>query len=295
MSVPRPIGGYARGVPERRSPSGIALRVALGCAALAAGVLVPAAGSGAALACNPPTGGASAFCVRASLKPSTTRAGAPVGARVAIDNTSQNLANEKAKWLERAVVRLFSGAPRLITPSAELPNRLLIAGEPEGGTLCRSADDFTRCRAGRGTLVATVNGSPTSGTFGVHSISNVRNAGAGNRALYRVDAEGCLNGLGCRRLPFNIPIPEGTSELRIDTRQQVNLGFINLDASLDSFRTRIRGRSGKLLDGSSAGRVYTIARLPSRCGPRRGRATLTSGDGRSVTIRRTINVTGCAR
>jgi hypothetical protein len=271
------------------------LKAAIAGAALATGLLALATDSHAARACNPPSGGATAFCVKASLAPSTTRAGAPVGVTVAIDNTSQNLANEKAKWLETAVVRLFGGASRLITPSAELPNRLLIAGEPRGGDSCTSANGFAGCRAGRGTLVATVNGSPRTGTFGVHSISNVRNAGAGNRALYRADAEGCLQGLPCQRMPFDIPIPEGTSQLRIDTRQQVNLGFVTVDASLDSFRAHIRGRSRKLLDGSSAGRTYAIARLPARCGPRRGRARFISGDGRAVTISRTIHVTGCSR
>lgn len=259
-------------------------------------------------ACKPSPKTSSSFCVKGDLKLSAPsgalKPGVPVNTDAKLDNSSPQLPNNKNVWLQRVRIRL--GAGRLIpviTPSRRLPNELAIARSPS----C-TRPDFTDCKAGHGTILADIDGTPFGagdglrrGTFGIRRIVNVKRAGRGNLARYRADVSACVRvgsnscfgGAKSASLEAVIRKPDegDPPKLNLAARRQVDVsGGGTADVSVDSLVAHLKGRSSKLGDGSSAGGRYTIVALPRRCGTLKGSSELRSADARVVKISRSFRV-----
>jgi hypothetical protein len=272
---------------------------------------------GAAMAaevCNPNTSDPPRFCVNGELALSTTVATKPVNIGLTFDNTSPNEELDSNEWLEQATLRLLSTVvpPPTVTASSDLPDKLLISGEPLSGTACTNANHFVGCTAGYGTLIGYLSGAPFGngikhGDYGIHRIVNLQaTSGPGVLAHYRVAIEGCLDdipfiGRYCTPQEVDVEIPKppvGTAiEMALDTRYQFSpAGGVNLDVALSSVNFHLGGDSSKLEDGTAAGGSFTVIRMPQKCGTLSGEGLFEAGDQtRTVTLPSSFPVNGCTK
>jgi hypothetical protein len=240
-----------------------------------------------------------------------TRAGAPFDLDAAITNTSpaHSDVTGKPRWLKTLSLDLLAtstSAPQ-VTPSAELPDNLMIAGSASD---CGSGADFTSCTAGHGTALVDVTG--TSGlfdgvhpaTFGIQRITNVQNTTA--LVEYAVAFKLCVSS------SFGDCFPQAAAGTLTVTVAQPSAGTINrtltlpvsgtasvspasFDYSLDALAVHLGGRSGQLGNGTAADHVYDVLRLPLSCGPASdsGAATDRQLPADSVSVPQSVVIIGC--
>ncbi|HWU21186.1 MAG TPA: hypothetical protein VN088_06660 [Nocardioides sp.] len=261
--------------------------------ALALGLATPSPADATSPACSTDA----TFCLSYAATPSTSLTQQPVDLTAYLANTSPNHDTDSSTWATSVTVAplAISTSGPLITPSAELPDGLLIAGT---ATDCGTGSG---CTAGYGTGYAR-GGSCLSivGTcnfaFGIQRITNVQNTTHHNE--FTVVFSGCItnNGL-CGITTFN----DLSQNVTFDgaTGAPTHFSFV-LDpaqlgvtsASLDTLHLALLGSSDQTVSGP-ADKAYDWFRLPARCGSASGSATATDAAGKSATATATFAVTGC--
>jgi hypothetical protein len=290
-------------LPRTRRPL-IVLAQSLALLALAA-IAPPADASSA---CNPSGGGASAFCVDASMSLAPTVAAGPFDTDVTVANASPNYANDKTRWLDTAVLDLTENSittPPTLTRSANMPDGLLISG----GGPC-TTPNYTDCGAGHGTLVAyyasCCGSTYTTGAFGISKIVNVNPPSPGEYAHLEITIEGCVNVLGsCFEFPgglteeLAIPEPSGGGApdltLTIDAHGTVGAPGGTVEYSIGAFSLHLDGESSSIDGGSPLPAPVRIFSAPTTCGTVSGstRFTSTAVAPLTVSLPQSFSVTGC--
>jgi len=285
---------------------------------LALPVLGSPAGATGTEVCNPTPHQASSFCITysAAIGP-TLDARDPFDVDVTFANTSDSHASDEHAFLGSLSLHLAASnlsAPA-IAPSAELPDKLVIAGDD--GNAC-AGPDFTGCTAGHGAFVAHVTNTPLgqfdgfySGHFGVIRVLNVHDGNTQPGTYrYAVEVKGCID----LPPPFGScfvsedktfeaegPIPAGSGSGALDlafpnlvfSGTVQKSGGVQYVAALDSGEVHLQGTATKLDDGSIVG-PFDVFRLPARCGTASGSATFGSNETtpRTVTIPQVDAVVG---
>lgn len=261
------------------------------------------------------TGGSPDFCLTygvgvesAGTADPETRAAAPVDLSLDLANTSPAHGQDESRWLRRVVVDLLSssGAGPMLTPSADLPDGLLIAGSAAG---CGPGGDnsFSTCTAGYGSAVIHVAGTVffdgyKTTTFGIQRITNVQATDA--LAEYQVDAVACVPVSGAcdsqQAVTATLVVPQGGTTAGATLGMSV-AGTVTFDGggfpvvvrySLDTFTLNLSGRSDQLADGGTADQLYDVLRMPATCGDVSAGGSATS-DLATVAVPVSVPVTGC--
>ncbi len=257
-------------------------------------VLVRSASVSASTVCT-----AEEFCVTENVtltsEPTGFVAGAPLTVDLSVANTSTPLT--RARWVKSVSFALptpQAGDPPPVTPSSQLPDKLLIAG---GGSC--GPPSYSGCAGGHGTIVAQTDFGDTTGAFGVEKIVNVQAAPAGALAAYEMTFKFCIvvPFFGCQAQPtevLQIFIPaEGPGELTIPTEGSGEVGGFNIEFSITSLSIHLDGKSNRI-DGQAAPTdTYEVISVPPRCGPLHGSATFESNAAGTITIPREYTATGC--
>ncbi len=284
-----------------------------------AGLLVPTDA-----AADPPTtqtcaGSVPDFCLTGGLALTTpgtstteTRANAPVDLAMVLSDTSpaHTAASEKSRWLQSVGLHLVTSgdtSPQ-VTPSAQLPSGLLVAGSAAG---CGPGADasFSTCTAGRGTALVDVSGTLNtfdgvhSATFGISRIYNIKSTGA--LAEYHIDVTFCIANApagNCAQpvnqtLTATIPSGPGDQPLTLVAAGQTDVAIspftVHLDYSLDSLALAVLGNSDTLQDGSPAGGTFAVIRLGAGCGAASASAAATSRGGQTEASTVALTTTDC--
>ncbi len=286
---------------------GVAAFAVAACVALALPIV---AGATLTESCSDNPKVATSFCVTSDLTASSATAAAPFGIDLSASDTSTNFSSDTSEWMNQATLHLATvgtSAP-LITPSASMPDGLRIAG----GLPC-SAPAYTDCSAGHGVIAGNISGTfgffdgYHEGTFGVASVVNVADAGAGNLAHYVININYCIPGLGLPCLIQSsvaadavIADGPGASGLTFPTRTMITqpIGGCGCSATGDvtvkSITLHSDAQSSVLVNGDPAGGTFAPLRLPANCGAATADATFLAGDNaRTVSASRTFAVGGC--
>lgn len=259
--------------------------------ALALALLLPASAA-AGSQCN-----ANGLCVEENLGLQTTPgplvAAAPLSIDVTAENTSSPLTTNR--WLETVSLSIVGpdGSPPRGTPSAQLPEGLLIAG-PGSCT----APTYTDCPGGHGTLDATLLGFvSTTGAYGISEIVNDATPPTGVLVDYRATVKWCVvEGGTCK------PKPDRTEELTLGTNTGGEFSFPaggsepGVEYALRSLSFHLNGQSSQKDTGSgaeSAGGNFTIVAASLSCGSLTGTSEYSSRAEGSVAFQHTYTVTGC--
>lgn len=277
---------------------------------LALPALAPSAAATGTEVCNPTPHAAGSFCVTysATIGP-TLDARDPFNVDVTFANTSDAHASEEGAFLDSAALHLSASnisAPA-ITPSVDLPDNLVIAGDDND-----CVAPFTSCDAGHGDFVAHVTNTFLgqldgfyTGHFGIVRVLNVNPDDQSTQPgtfRYRLDVSACVDlpqpFPPCfvsvnESYPIEGPIPAGSGSGAFDfTISHItqggtiaNSGGVHYVGSLDSGEVRLQGTSTKLDDGTIVG-PFDVFRLPARCGTVNGSATFGSNE----TTPRTVDI-----
>jgi len=258
--------------------------------------------------CSPTPKVATSFCVAYDSTVSSTVAHSPTDATISISNTSTGFPGDKTTWIGTVTLHLTSAnTPPRITPSAQMPNGLLISG---GGACTGPA--FTDCTAGSGTFVADISGTPFgvedgihTGTYGISDIENVNPPAAGTLIQWALNISWCIhfNTLGITQCgTTSTTVSGGSAGSSITFSPTTTFSqFISAcgctitgDATLGSINASLHGRSNMLAAGTSAGGTYTILMTPFSCGVTARSADFISRDARSVTTPLApLTISGC--
>jgi hypothetical protein len=245
---------------------------------------------------------ATSFCVDPSLALSSTIPGDPLRIDLTGADTSTNFSTDTNEWVNSAAVNLQSGggSPVDITPSANMPNGLLIANSPA------CSGDYSNCSAGHGVFAGILSGTMVGadgyyeGTFGINKITNVSPADSGDLATYRVFVSytvpsvpfiGTING----QFNFDAHVAQGSGApgpISVSTRYGLTYLTASIDATLKSFALHLDGESSTLDGGGSAGQTDRIFGVPS-CGAWSARATFTSGNARALSLDQSLTLPAC--
>jgi PKD repeat protein len=295
---------------ERSLAAARPMLLAIGIACAVALVTAPIAGA-TTEACNPAPKTDSSFCVTYGATFSSQHAAAPFATDLSLQNSSTNHSADQSRWLDHGIVDLYSGgaagAP-ILTPSAQLPANLLVAG----GGPCTSPD-FSDCGGGHGTALAVVNGnafapdgSTFSGSFGISKAVNVNPPPTGDAVEWMLTVQYCVT-IGfqvCSFPPQSIPVEVPASgsgpvdpELHVPLREQVAIpagaGGGTADISLDVASVHWNGESDQVDGGTTLPQPEVIARMPLRCGIDSATASIFDVAGASLSIGQILAVTGC--
>ena len=306
-------GGFA-GQFNARMGTPLVRRILPFAAVLGMVLVGPVAFADSADLCSPD---ATPFCVTlgygvtdalASGTPTSTAA-QPVDLSLVVDDTSADKSyglDKGPRWLESLQVVLGEAAPGallpVLTPSSQLPDGLLVAGDSGSSGTCYAGASGTfdggQCPAGWGrALLYLTFPAPFGGydgvypaTFGIVSVAN-QASGAG------VDYLGTIR-YHVSNLPL-ISTLDGESSVTLTgqatgaptldavvawSQPVVVSGYtIDVDASLDSIMLNLHG----IVDG------HTILTLPRRCGTMHVDAAATSRGGTTLAAPFTLGVTGC--
>jgi PKD repeat protein len=243
-----------------------------------------------------------------------TAAGAPADLTVVLNNSSTGRQSDAAldRWWDHLTFSGFfgAGAPRL-TPSAQLPNGLLLAGT---GAPC-SADaggGWTACTAGYGTALVNISGTGGladgvhSGSFGIKKIESVDPptvVGAVIDDLVTLDF--CVNtALGACSLPTTVQahlvgLPgtgtdPGPITMTAKSSYDYNYGpgTAHADGSLDSITLHLLGSSTHLSDGTVVQSRTTLA-MPRTCGANVAGLSVTDRHADTLALTMSLPTTGC--
>lgn len=253
--------------------------------------------------CNPAVKVATSFCVTYDSSLTSATAHAPSDASFSMSDTSPGFPGTKGTWLSTVTVHLVgAGAPPRITPSAQMPNGLLIAG---GGPCTGPA--FSNCVGGSGGFVVDVSGAPFdngihSGTFGIADIENINPPAPGGLINWALNVNYCVTAAltqFCGSFSTTISGTATNGSLTFSASKSFSQTFngvtINGDGSIGSITAHLRGRSNALAAGNAfAGGTYTILTMPFTCGPATGSADFTARDARTVSVQLApLTITGC--
>ena len=258
--------------------------------------------------CSPTPKVATSFCVTHDSSVSSTVTRSPVDVSLSFSDTSTGFPNDKTTWIDTVTLHLTAASsPPRITPSAQLPNGLLIAG---GGPCTSPA--FTDCTAGNGSFVADIRGTPFgaedgihTGTYGISDIENVNPPAAGTLVEWALNINWCIhfNTFGITQCgTSSTTVSGGTTGSTVTFSPTATLSqfvgacgcTITADATLGSISANLHGRSNMLAAGTSAGGTYTILMMPFSCGVTGRSADFKSRDARVVTVQLApITITGC--
>lgn len=282
---------------------------------LVGALFVVATPAWAAPSCSP-TG---TFCVEFSstvTAPGTvtplTDAAAPTDLHVTLTNTSATRQTDSATWWDHLTLSGFSGpgAPRF-TPSATLPNGLLLAGS---AAACgnESAGDFSACPAGFGSALIFVSGTGgfadgvRNGSFGIQRIENVDPPSTAGAIIdYLLTLRLCGNTpLGPCSLPTTalvhlVGLPgSGTDPgpITVTTRATYDFNYgpatAHADGSLDSLTLNLAGTSAQLSNGAPVTKLTTLV-LPRTCGPNVAGVSVGDRGGDTIALSMPFTTTGC--
>jgi hypothetical protein len=255
-------------------------------------------------------------------------AASPFSMTLSAENTSPGVATDMSTWTTQAAfspLAVGTTSPE-VTPSADLPPDLLIAGDTDGSC---TGPAFTDCAAGNGVIRTNMvmNGAivPVSGialgTFGITRIVNVVDPEPTPHLVhYRVDLEYCSDtpvlplgpctATGTTSFDLTIPKPpagdEPTMDMTIDTdfvtTAQVTAPICaggtctaDLDSAVSQFVLNLQGVSSTLSNGTPADQSYTLAKLPAVCGTANGSAVFSTRGAtpRAVQFAKAYPITGC--
>lgn len=285
--------------PTPRRP----LTVTAALAALLLGVLP--AGAAPVRYCEPWPEVATSFCVSYDGLLTTAIAADPLTTTVTVENDSPNVATDKNVWLASAEIALLAGSggtPR-VTPSADLPNGLIVLG---GGSCTGPA--FTDC-GGHGTIRADVSGTGfidgiRGGTFGIRRLVNVNPPAVGILGDYRADLEFCIDGApSCQTATAIVQITAGGAgapamiiPARYEYEFNTGFGTATIDAAIETASLHIEGTADTVLaEGGEApaDQTYRVFSVPARCGTASSGGTFRSYDTSWVSMTQQVSVTGC--
>lgn len=306
-------GGFA-GQFNARMGTPLVRRVLPFAAVLGLVLVGPVAVADSADLCSPD---ATPFCVTLgygvtdALAPGTptSTAAQPVDLSLVVDDTSSDKSygvDTGPRWLESLQVVLGEAAPGallpVLTPSSELPDGLLVAGDSGSSGTCYAGASGTfdggQCQAGWGSaLLYLTFPAPFGGyddvypaTFGIVSVANqasgtgvdylgtIRYHVSGLPLISSLDGESSVTLTG-----------QATGAPRLDavvawSQPVVVSGYtIDVDASLDAITLNLHGS----VDG------HTVLTLPRRCGTMHAAAAATSRAGTTLTAPFTLGITGC--
>ena len=279
-------------------------------------VVVVSPPASAAPSCAPST---AAFCVDFSssvTSPGTlnplTDAVAPADLHVVLANSSATRRSDASLWWDHLTLTGFSGssAPRL-TPSALLPNGLLLAGGTAG---CgnESTGDFSSCSAGYGSALIFVSGTGgfadgvRDGSFGIQRIESINPPSMPGAVIDDlITVRLCANTLiGVCSLPSTaslhlVGLP-GTGNdpgpITVTTRATYDYNYgpavAHADGSLDSLTLNLHGTSTQLSDGTSVAKVTTLT-LPRTCGFNVAGVSVGDRGGASIALPMPFTTGGC--
>jgi len=300
-----------------------ALTAALALVGLSAVWAVPAA-AGPAEKCEPSPKTAASFCVTyASTLPSALDAAAPAGVQISLANTSAQHLTDESEWVKTVTLTVLSApsgsGPGVLTPSNQLPNNLVIAGDDGCGPDTNGS--FASCDAGSGTFAADVTGTPGGlfdgfyqGHAGILRVLNVAST-TGSAVHYRASIEICIAitaaGFNLGNCAINAqqtfdltgtPQTPGTVTLTVETSSSQFIGgcacTLSYTGTLDQAAVNLPGTAHQIDNGTGpipAGKTYTTVRLPTACGTAKARATFGSfgTTPRTVTFTQSATITGC--
>jgi hypothetical protein len=235
----------------------------------------------------------------------------PVDVGVSFQNTSTGYRDEagQPRWLTRLSANLVSRADMnpLITGSAQLPDGLLVSGS---AAPCApgSGHSFTACTAGRGTGFALGNGNLACPdvcdmTFGIQKIVNERDGLGSHLGQFKVTLDVCL-----KKTVLSLPVwscdqTKGLTQTVTIDRATPGQPTFNLTMPATALTQRttidqaflfIRGLSDQLVTGP-ADKIYTVAKLPMRCGFGDVSGSARSVGGTQVTVSKQFEVRNCAQ
>jgi hypothetical protein len=252
--------------------------------------------------CDPDPKVATSFCVTYDFSTPTTIAGKATDVDITIDNSSTNFASDQNVWLDTITIDMLDSAEPSVTPSASMPNDLLIAG---GDMDCVEANAFADCNAGKGTFLLRITGSPAGivdgfhpGTFGITKITNAPPAAPGAIARYEVEARACATvgifGPQCTTGTTFISVADvgGVTQASMPGSLTFAPPAGSAEATFDAFNIHLEGESSTL-DGGMATANTTIFRLPAACGPVSGTGSFESRDTRTVSAVTSVITTNC--
>ena len=245
----------------------------------------------------------------------TSQAGDALQTTVSFANTSPDHETNKEVWAETFAATLLSSTanPATVTPSAELPNGLIVMG----GGACTSPT-FANCAGGQGDLLVDVSGMPGGvdngrheGRLGITRVVNVNPPADGAYSHYIATVTMCVDSE-----MFGECFLTGTSDVELTVAKGGNaaalatlefparyagelaLGHpkakVSYDAVLENLTLTVPGDASKVWDGTAevAGDTHRVVSMPSGCGTAAAPATLKTALG-SVTAQKSITVAGC--
>jgi hypothetical protein len=274
--------------------------------------------------CSPSPKTAASFCVTydATL-PGALDAAAPAGVQISLANTSAQHLTDESEWVKAVTLTVLSAlsgsGPRALTPSNQLPNGLVIAGDdgcgPDGN------GSFASCTAGSGAFVADVTGTPGGlfdgfyqGHAGILRVLNVAGT-TGDAVHYQASIEICI---AITVLGFNLgncaisaqqtydltgtPRTPSTITLQVEASGSQFVGgcgcTLSYTGTIDQATVQLPGTADQVDSGTGpvpAGKTYTTVRLPATCGTAKAHATFASSGStsRTVTFTQSATITGC--
>jgi hypothetical protein len=273
--------------------------------------------------CNPSPKTDASFCVTfdATL-PATLQAAAPADLALSLSNTSAQHLTDESQWVAAVTLTpLWAGpaaTPGVLTPSDQLPDGLVIAGDDGCGPDLNGS--FASCSAGSGAFVADVTGTPGglfdgfyTGHAGILKVLNVADT-TGNAVHYRAEIQVCIaitapvdfgNCAISGQQAYDLtgtPATPSTVTFPVETQgTQVVSGCgctVSYTGTIDQATVRLQGTADQIDTGSGpvpAPQAYTTVRLPSVCGTATGQASFASFETtpRTVTFTQSATITGC--
>jgi hypothetical protein len=285
------------------------------CVWVAAGIALPLPGAQASTGCSADQSFCIDHVVTASV-PGTataqTTAAAPADLALSLTNTAPNHRGTTALWLRTVSAQLVAtaGDGAALTPSAQLPDNLLVAGS---ATDCPAGADysFSTCTGGHGSALVYVSGTGYidgvhDATFGIQRVVNVNPptvAGAVTQltATYSLCVStplGPCSPQQTAQATLSIGAPAGApAPLTLDVTSSFTFSAYGAtataDGSLDSLSLAVQGISSTLGTGAPTASTYQVTRLPRVCGAADGTGTAMARGGAVATVPLGFTITGC--
>jgi hypothetical protein len=274
--------------------------------------------------CDPSPKTAASFCVSyGETLPGALDAAAPADLQFSLSNTSAQHLTDESEWVKTVTLTALSASSGsgtgVLTPSNQLPDNLVIAGDDDCGP--DASGSFATCAAGSGTFTADVTGTPGGlfdgfyqGHVGILRVLNVAGT-TGTAVHYRASVEVCI---AITALGFNLgncainaqqtydltgtPGTPGVLTFQVESSGSQFIGgcgcTLSYTGTIDQATVHLRGSADHVDSGTGpvpAGKTYTTLRLPATCGAAEARAVFASFQAtpRTVTFTPSETITGC--
>ena len=245
----------------------------------------------------------------------TSQAGDALQTTLSFANTSPEHETNKEVWAEIFAATLLSSTanPAIVTPSAELPNGLIVMG----GGACTSPT-FADCAGGHGDLLVDVSGMPGgvengrhSGHLGINRVVNVNPPAEGALTHYIATVTMCVDSeifgecFLTGTTDLELTVAEGATPAALATIDfparyagELTLGHpkakVSYDAVLDTLTLTVPGDASKVWNGTAevAGETHRVVGMPRGCGTATAPAMLKTASG-IATVQKSITIAGC--